>query len=177
MEKQQSKSRRSESPSNVLRKAADPRSLDRIDREILAALSNNARLSNKELAARVGLAASSALERFRRLTRQGWLRGFHADVDPRAFGLGLEAMISVRLQQHSRDQFEAFRLYVQTLPEVVAAYHMAGGNDFLVHVRARDADHLRDFAIDAFTTRPEVGHLETALVFEHLRGGDPTWPE
>lgn len=177
MEKQQSRSRRSESPSNVLRKAADPRSLDRIDREILAALSNNARLSNKEVAARVGLAPSSALERFRRLTREGWLRGFHADVDPRAFGLGLEAMISVRLKQHSRDQFEAFRMYVQTLPEVVAAYHMAGGNDFLVHVRARDADHLRDFAIDAFTTRPEVGHLETALVFEHLRGGGPIWPE
>ena len=171
MDREQSKARRTASPSNVLRKRADPEGLDRIDREILV------RLSNKELAARVGLAPSSALERFRRLTREGWLRGFHADVDPRAFGLGLEAMISVRLKQHSRDQFEAFRLYVQTLPEVVAAYHMAGGNDFLVHVRARDAEHLRDFAIDAFTTRPEVGHLETALVFEHLRGGAPIWPE
>ena len=177
MAKEQSKARGSRSPANLLRRRVDPAGLDRIDREILAALANNARLSNKELAAKVGLAPSSALERFRRLTREGWLRGFHADVDPRAFGLGLEAMISVRLKQHSRDQFEAFRLYVQTLPEVVAAYHMAGGNDFLVHVRARDADHLRDFAIDAFTTRPEVGHLETALVFEHLRGSGPIWPE
>ncbi len=177
MDTEQSKARRRKSPSNVLRKRADPGALDRIDREILVALSNNARLSNKELAAKVGLAPSSALERFRRLVREKWLRGFHADVDPRAFGLGLEAMISVRLKQHSRDQFEAFRLYAQTLPEVVAAYHMAGGNDFLVHVRARDADHLRDFAIDAFTTRPEVGHLETALVFEHLRGAAPTWSE
>ncbi|MBP9143026.1 MAG: Lrp/AsnC family transcriptional regulator [Thermoanaerobaculia bacterium] len=177
MNDSQSKRRPTASPSNLLRKTADAGKLDRIDREILAALANNARLSNKELAAKVGLAPSSALERFRRLTREGWLRGFHADVDPRAFGLGLEAMISVRLKQHSRDQFEAFRLYVQTLPEVVAAYHMAGANDFLVHVRARDAEHLRDFAIDAFTTRPEIGHLETALVFEHLRGGAPIWPE
>ena len=173
----QTKTRTKSSPSNVLRNEAGKSALDRIDREILVALTNNARLSNKELAAKVGLAPSSALERFRRLTRSGCLRGFHADVDPRAFGLGLEAMISVRLKQHSRDQFETFRLYVQTLPEVVAAYHMAGGNDFLVHVRTRDADHLRDFAIDAFTTRPEVGHLETALVFEHLRGGAPVWPE
>lgn len=168
--------RSSESPSNVLRGSRLAGDLDRIDREILQALSNNARLSNKELAAKVGLAPSSALERFRRLLREGWLRGFRADVDPRAFGLGLEAMISVRLKQHSRDQYQAFREFVQTLPEVVAAYHMAGGNDFLVHVRVRDADHLRDFAIDAFTTRTEVGHLETALVFEHLRGGGTPGP-
>jgi DNA-binding Lrp family transcriptional regulator len=174
MARRQSNARNSKSPSNVLRKEPSRGGLDRIDREILVALSNNARLSNKEIAARVGLAPSSALERFRRLERGGWLRGFHADVDPRAFGLGLEAMIAVRLKQHSRDHFESFRLYVQTLPEVVAAYHMAGGDDFLVHVRARDADHLRDFAIDAFTTRPEVGHLETALIFEHLRGGAAT---
>lgn len=173
----QSRTRTKGSPANLLRTERSPAGLDRIDREILVALSNNARLSNKELAARVGLAPSSALERFRRLTREGWLRGFHADVDPRAFGLGLEAIIAVRLKQHSRDQFETFRLYVQTLPEVVAAYHMAGEDDFLVHVRVRDADHLRDFAIDAFTTRPEVGHLETALVFEHLRGRAPVWEE
>lgn len=165
------RTRPTESPSNVLRKASLASDLDRIDREILQALSNNARLSNKELAARVGLAPSSALERFRSLVREGWLRGFHADVDPRAFGLGLEAMIAVRLKQHSREHYQAFREFVQTLPEVVAAYHMAGENDFLVHVRVRDADHLRDFAIDAFTTRAEIGHLETALVFEHLRGG------
>jgi DNA-binding Lrp family transcriptional regulator len=140
---------------------------------MLAALAKNARLSNKELAATVRLAPSSALERFRRLVRDGWLRGFHADIDPRAFGLGLEAIIAVRLRQHSRENFTAFREYVQTLPEVVAAYHMAGENDFLVHVRVRDADHLRDFAIDYFTTRPEVGHLDTSLVFEHLRGRSP----
>lgn len=158
-------------PSNSLRRAGSNSGLDRIDHALLAALAKNARLSNKELAARVGLAPSSALERFRRLERGGWLRGFHADIDPRAWGLGLEAMISVRLKQHSRDQYEEFRRYVQTLPEVVAAYHMAGADDFLVHVRVRDTEHLRDFAIDAFTTRPEVGHLETALIFEHLRGG------
>ena len=148
-------------------------SLDRTDVALLAALAKNARLSNKELAAAVDLAPSSTLERFRRLVRDGWLRGFHADVEPAAFGLTLEAMIAVRLKQHSRDNFTAFREYVQTLPEVVAAYHMAGENDFLVHVRVRDADHLRDFAIDSFTTRPEVGHLDTSLVFEHLRGGSP----
>lgn len=173
MSENNSRRRNSKNPSNSLRKTTEERPLDRIDTAILAALSKNARLSNKELAAAIDLAPSSTLERFRRLLRDGWIRGFHAEVDPRAFGLGLEAMIAVRLKQHSRDNFTAFHDYVQTLSEVVAAYHMAGENDFLVHVRVRDADHLRDFAIDKFTTRPEVGHLDTSLVFEHLRGGSP----
>ncbi len=162
-----------EKPSNSLRNDAPVRVLDRIDREIVAALANNARLSNKELAARVGLAPSSCLERFRRLVRDGVLKGFHAEVDAKALGLALEALISVRLKQHTRESYGAFRDYVQSLPEVVDAYHVAGATDFLVHVRVADADHLRDFAIDAFTTRSEVGHLETALVFEHLRGAGP----
>lgn len=173
MEQNQNRSHVQEIQSNSLRQSTDRRPLDRIDRQIVAALANDARLSNKQLAARVGLAPSSCLERFRRLEREGVLRGFHADVDPRALGLALEAMIAVRLKQHTRELYEAFRAYVQTLPEVVAAYHMAGADDFLVHVRVADADRLRDFAIDAFTTRPEVGHLETALVFEHLRGPGP----
>lgn len=158
---------------NSLRTERDVRPLDRIDREIVAALSNDARLSNKELAARVGLAPSSCLERVRRLVHDGILRGFHAEVDPQAFGLSIEALISVQLKRHTREAFEQFRAYLQTLPEVADAYHVAGRTDFLVHVRARSTDHLRDFAIDAFTTRDEVGRLETYLVFEHVRGAAP----
>lgn len=159
--------------SNSLRKERELRPLDRIDREMVAALSNDARLSNKELAALVGLAPSSCFERFRRLVRDGVLRGFHADVDPAAIGLPIEALIAVQLKRHTRDDYGRFRAYLQTLPEVADAYHVAGSTDFLVHVRVRSTDHLRDFAIDAITTREEVGRLETSLVFEHLRGGAP----
>jgi DNA-binding Lrp family transcriptional regulator len=144
-------------------------SLDRIDCEILAALQNNARLSNKELAARVGLAPSSCLARVRRLQEERVLRGFHAEVDLAAFGIGLQALIAVRLRQHSRRVLERFRAHLLSIPEVVSIYHVAGRQDFLVHVAVRDADHLRDMALDKLTTRPEVAHLETSLIFEHLR--------
>ena len=77
--------------------------MDGIDFGILHELQNNARLSNKELAAKVKLAPSSCLERTRRLSAQGVLRGFHADVDPAALGVGLQAMIHVRLARHSRN--------------------------------------------------------------------------
>lgn len=143
--------------------------LDRIDFGILAALQNNASLSNKELAARVGLAPSSCLARVRKLRAAGVLKGAHAEVDPAPLGIHLQAMLAVRLQQHSRAEVEAFRAHVQTLAEVVALYHVTGNDDFLVHVAVRDADHLRDLAIDAFTARPEVARLRTSLVFDHQR--------
>lgn len=141
--------------------------LDRRDFAILSALTNDARLSNKELAARVGLAPSSCLERVRRLRESGALRGFHATVDPHVLGIGLHAMIAIRMRSHSRRHVEQFHEHVLSLPEAVAIYHLAGANDFLIHVAVRDADHLRSVALDSFTTRPEVEHMETALVFQH----------
>lgn len=144
--------------------------IDRTDAVILAALQKNARISNKDLAATVGLAPSSCYERVRKLTESGAIRGFHADVNPAALGYAMEAMIAVRLGQHSREQYDAFRSAVLALDEVKAVHHLAGENDFLVHVMARDTTHLRDLALDHFITRPEVGHIETWLIFEHVRG-------
>jgi DNA-binding Lrp family transcriptional regulator len=141
--------------------------LDRIDCEILALLRNDARLSNKALAGAVGLAPSTCLLRVRRLIREGVLKGFHADVDPGAVGATLQAMIAIRLERHSRAEVEAFRAHALSQPEVVQLYHVAGINDFLAHVWVRDAQHLRDVAMTAFTARAEVAHIETGLIFEH----------
>ncbi len=148
--------------------------MDRIDNAILASLQKDGRMSNKELAAAVGLAPSSCLERVRRLQDRGVLRGFRADVDPKAVGIGLQAFVFVRLDQHSRDMVDTFREHILSLPEVVAVYHVAGQEDFIVHVAVRDADHLRNLTLDDFTTRAEVARLNTALVYEHI--AQPTWP-
>jgi len=152
--------------------------LDRIDYEIVRLLRNNARLSNKELAAKVGLAPSSCLVRVRGLQRDGVLRGYHADVDPNALGVGLQAMISIRLQRHSQAIVESFRAHTLALPEVRQLYHIAGANDFLVHVWVKDPRHLRNLAMNSFTAREEVAHIETGLIFEHAHSADlPTFLE
>src|SRR5688572_10316635 len=104
---------------NKIRKKAVPAGVDRIDCGILAALQQNARLSNKELAVTVGLSQSSSLERVRRLEARGILRGYHADVDPSALGIRMEALCSVRLGLHSRVEFNDFYDYVFGLPEVL----------------------------------------------------------
>jgi len=143
--------------------------LDRTDRAIVAVLQQNARLSNKEIAARVGIAQSTCSERIRRLETAGVFHGFYADIDPAVVGVGLQAMIAVRLHRHETTQVARFRRYAEQLPEVVAFYHMAGTNDFLVHVVVQDSDHLRDIAMGAFTAQPEVAHIETSIIFEHTR--------
>lgn len=105
----------------------------------------------------------------RRLDAIGIFVGFHAAVDPRALGIGLQALIAVRLHRRECSQVERFRSYAGNLEEVVSFYHMAGSNDFLVHVVVRDPDHLRDIAMGAFTAPPEVAHIETSIIFEHTR--------
>ncbi|MCH7547966.1 MAG: Lrp/AsnC family transcriptional regulator [Candidatus Krumholzibacteriota bacterium] len=143
--------------------------LDRIDFEIVEALQNNARISNKELAARVGLAPSSSLERVKRLQESGVLRGYHADVDPAAVGIELEALVSVRLKNHSRAMVDALRQRTLEFREVLAVYYLAGPIDFLVHVAVRDPLHLRDLVLEAFSTHDEVDRVETSLIFDHSR--------
>ena len=141
---------------------------DRIDRQILSALQKDARQSNKELAAYVGLSQSSCLERVRRLQRNGVLRGFHAEVEPKAMGVNLQAMIMVRLKKHSRKIVESFRNRMLSLPEVLGVYLVGGSHDFLIHVAVPDSNHLRNLNLDQITIRSEVEAVETSLVFEHF---------
>lgn len=141
--------------------------LDEIDFAILAALREDGTLSNKQLAATVELAESTTLRRVRKLRDEGVLKGVHAELNLQALGVNLQAMVAVRLQKHSREMVEDFEAHVATLPRVLSVFHVAGAYDYLVHVAVADADELRDLALDAFTTRPEVDHLETSLIFEH----------
>jgi DNA-binding Lrp family transcriptional regulator len=152
--------------------------LDRIDFGILTALQNNARLSNKELAAKVGLAPSSCLQRVRHLMRSGVLQGHHADVSGAALGIGVEALVAIRLVRHSRDVFRRLNGYLRSMPEVLCIYHVSGVNDLQVHVAVRDIQHLRDLVVERFAIRAEVDHCETAVIYElHLTHQRPCYAQ
>ncbi len=143
--------------------------LDRIDFEILRYLQRDARMSNKDLAAAIGISASTCLERVRRLRHDRILRGFHADVNPEALGIGVQAMISIRLRQHAQISFDALIDELSRIKEVVNVYLLAGANDFLIHVAVKDVAHLRSVVVDTFTSRYEVAHIETSLIFEFVQ--------
>ncbi len=141
--------------------------LDPTDLQILSLLYQDARLSNKDIAAAVGLAPSSCLERIKRLQADNIIQGHHLLVDVSALGGHIQAMISVRLSDHNRKTVDDFQADLLPLAEVLNVFHMGGENDFLVHVSVSDSTHLRDFVFNAITARSEVSHVETALVYDH----------
>jgi DNA-binding Lrp family transcriptional regulator len=143
--------------------------LDRIDRAIVVAVQKNARVTNKDLAALVGISQSACLERLRRLRVRGVVRGFHADVDPALLGRPTQALIAIRLGNHELAGIDGFYKYVLELPETLAVYHVGGADDYLVHVAVADTSHLRDLVLESLTARPEVAHVETSIIFEHRR--------
>jgi DNA-binding Lrp family transcriptional regulator len=144
--------------------------LDDTDRAILAVLASDARTPNNAIAEAVGIAPSTCLARIRTLRERGVIRGFHADIDPAALGRGLQAMIAVRLRAHTRERVQEFIRDVPGLPDVVGVWHVAGADDYLLHIAVADSDALRDFVLEHLTTHPAVGHTETSLIFGHLRG-------
>jgi len=145
------------------------RPLDRIDRRIIELLQEDARLSNKELAAAVGLAPSSCHTRVQRLISEDVVRGFRTDIDPHALGVHLQSMVSVQLAGNPRSRLSAFLEHVRKLKEVIAVYHTAGRNDLLLHVVVRDVEHMRSVVMDALSSREEVAQIESALIYEHER--------
>ena len=148
-----------------------PTGLDAVDRAILRALATDARIPNNALAELVGVAPSTCLGRVRALRERGVIRGFHADVDPASVGRAIQAMIAVRMQSHARSHIAEFAAAVARLPEVLNVFFLAGADDFLLHVAARDTENLRNFVVVNLSGNPDVALTETNLIFEHIRSG------
>jgi DNA-binding Lrp family transcriptional regulator len=149
--------------------------MDELDASIVRLLQSDARLSNRELARRLGVAPSTALERVRSLARRGVIRGYGADVDLKALGRHAEALVSVQLGKHQRAKYEQFRETVGSWPEVVTLFVVSGGSDIVLHVAVQDVEHLHSFLVDRLGTRPEVARFQTSMVFgrDHNRVLEP----
>lgn len=145
------------------------RPLDAIDRAILRAFQDDARVSNKELAARVHLSPSSCHERVKRLLREGIIGQARAEVSSAELGISLQALIGTRLRDHTSTNLEAFQAYVLEFEEVVALHHVTGEKDYFLRVAVRDAEHLRELVVK-LSARTELERLETFVILnEHSR--------
>ncbi len=147
--------------------------LDDVDRRILLTLHGDARISNSALADVVGIAPSTCHARLRRLQDLGVIRGFYTDIDPAAIGLNLQAMISVSLQSNARGKIRSFIQHIRSKPQVMDVYFLAGAEDFILHVAARDTEDLRSFVVENLNADADVAGTQTSLIFEHLRGASP----
>ena len=143
--------------------------LDALDLALLRELQDDARQTNRDLAAAVHVSPSTSSERVRALRESGVVRGYHAAVDLPALGRRVQALTAVTIRPPSRENIEAFRDWAAGLPEIVGVFVVAGGDDFLLHVAVPDTDALYAFVIDRLTERAEVADVRTSVVYEHIR--------
>jgi DNA-binding Lrp family transcriptional regulator len=143
--------------------------LDELDTAILAELQADARRTNRDIAAAVGVSPTTALDRTRGLRQRGVIRGALLDVDFAAIGRPVQALIAVRIRPPSRRNIEAFRDWASALPETIGVFVVSGTEDFLIHVAVADNERLYAFVIDRLTQRPELADVRTSVVYEHLR--------
>ena len=143
--------------------------INETDRRILRELQSNARRSNKALAEAAGVSPSTALGHVRALEQRGIIRGYHAEVDDRALGRTVQAIVSVRLQPKNPEAVQRFIEQMWSLEETVAVTVVTGAYDVMVHVSVPDVEALADIVLRRVASAENVVDEQTSLVFDHRR--------
>ena len=137
--------------------------LDRIDRQILSDLQRDGRMTNVKLAKRAGISAPPCLRRVRALEEAGYIRGYHADLEPKALGFNVTVFAMVGLTSQAEADLEAFERTIADWPEVRECYMLAGETDFLLKIVAADWDAYQNFLTSRLTAAKNVSHVKSAL--------------
>lgn len=143
--------------------------LDAHDLKILAALQENGRLTNNELAEQVGLSASPCWRRVKRLEAEGVIRGYQAVFDQRRLGLGVTVFVSVSIERNDTAAHQAFEQAVVRLPEVVACHIVGGQHDFLLQIVVEDLDAYAAFALHTLGQLPGVREIHSSFVLKEVK--------
>ena len=149
--------------------STQPTPLDRIDRRILQALQEDGRMANLKLAESVGLSPTAVLARVQRLTRDGYILGFEARLNPLLLDAGMLVFVEVLLDRSSPNVFEQFKAAVQVRPEIMECHMVAGGFDYLLKTRMADMAAYRDFAGNVLWQLPGVRETRTYAVMEEVK--------
>jgi Lrp/AsnC family leucine-responsive transcriptional regulator len=147
--------------------------IDNIDRRILVELQADGRITNAELAQRVGLAPTSMSDRLRRLQKDGYIQGFSARLDPQMLGFGLLVYVEVLLDKTTPDVFSRFAQAARRAPEVLECHMVAGGFDYLIKTRLPDMASYRQFLGDVLLSFPGVRETRTYAVMEEVKNDGP----
>lgn len=143
--------------------------IDETDRRILEQLQRDGRLSNLELAEKVGLSPSPCLRRLRRLEETGLIEGYGAKVNRKKLGLGLLVFVLLKLERYSDANPQVYRDRFSAMPDVIACHLISGTHDFLLQVVAKDLDAYRRFTLERLLKVPGIRDLESSFVIETMK--------
>lgn len=145
------------------------RELDRFDRKILDILQQEGRIAMTELAEKIGLSATPCSERVRRMERDGVIKGYCAQVNPRALGLDLLVFVEIKLSAKSGDIFELVKRELQSIPEVLECHLVSGDFDYLVKVRIHEMSEYRRMLGAILKRLPEPAESRSYIVMEEIK--------
>ncbi|MCE1191882.1 MAG: Lrp/AsnC ligand binding domain-containing protein [Acidovorax sp.] len=143
--------------------------LDRIDRKILSILQEDGRIANLKLAEAVALSPTAVLARVQRLTRDGYILGYEARLNPLKLGAGMLVFVEVLLDRTTPNVFDQFKAAVQVHPEIMECHMVAGGFDYLLKTRSADMNAYRVFAGNVLWQLPGVRETRTYAVMEEVK--------
>jgi Lrp/AsnC family transcriptional regulator, leucine-responsive regulatory protein len=146
-------------------------SLDKFDVAILAALQQDARLSNTELAARIGLSAAPTWRRVKWLEQQGYITGYRAEIDRRKIGLGVLAFVRVDAERNNAAATQELEDAIRALPEIVACHYISGAGTFELQVLATDLDAFSRWTMQTLFKLPNVKDLHTSFSLGEVKAG------
>jgi Lrp/AsnC family leucine-responsive transcriptional regulator len=147
--------------------------LDAIDCRIIAALQADGRLSNVELAERVGLSPSPCLRRVKRLEQDGIIEAYRAVLGRARLGLGLTVFVGVKIEPHADPRAEAFQDAIVALPEIVACHMVSGEDDYLLEIVVPDLEHYQRFLLDKLLDFAIVRGVRSSIAIQTLKVGAP----
>jgi DNA-binding Lrp family transcriptional regulator len=149
--------------------------LDRYDVAILGELQRDARLSNAELAQRIGLSAAPTWRRVRWLEEQGYITGYRAEINRRKIGLGVLAFVRVDADRNNAEATQALEAAIRAMPEVVACHYISGAGTFELQVVATDLDAYSRWAMEVLFRLPNVKDVHTSFSLGEVKAG-AAWP-
>jgi Lrp/AsnC family leucine-responsive transcriptional regulator len=147
--------------------------LDDFDTRIIAALQGDGRLTNVELAERIGLSPSPCLRRVKRLERDGYIAAYRAVLDRGRVGLGFTVFVGVRLESHANDRAGGFEEAVLEMREVIACHMVSGTVDYLLEIVVPDLAHYQKFLVDKLLALPIVREVQSSIAINTLKAGAP----
>lgn len=143
--------------------------LDRIDKRILVELQQNARISNQELADKVGLSPSPCLRRVRALEDSGLIKGYYTQLNASMLGLKLLALVQISMDRHTPDRFEQFEATIKSWPQVLECILITGQSaDFQLKVLVKDMEEYQDFLLNRITRIPGVSDVHSSFVLRQV---------
>ncbi|MTI41762.1 Lrp/AsnC family transcriptional regulator [Fulvivirga lutimaris] len=143
--------------------------MDSIDRKLVSLLQHNGKLAMKELSRELGLSITPIYDRLRRLEQQGIITGYHAHIDEKKMGFGLEVFCSVTLESHKADFLKQFEGDIKKFDEVLECYHLAGSFDFLLKVLVRNMDDYGDFVNKKLAKLENIGLVHSHMVLNKIK--------